>query len=302
MTKVFVIGNCQAPGLSDWIAAQAPMVTSSSASIAGVPTDRTDITDAWRRTLAEADIVFCQLTDALLAAYGLPSEAEMKATGRPFFRAPVLAFKGFHPDCTYVFTDGHAAPGAMGPYHSAIAVGAFLEGLSAERALGLFNAFTYAALGYFEAYGDGAEAVRQTCLPMGIDLSGLLAQSGTRFMHTINHPANPALAEVARQALGLAGLTPQDAAHQPPDHLDEYEWPVYPHIAARLGGDGDFDFRKRAGGAEVVFTLEEMIAATYASLTEIQAAKGGVVLDQDRPMATPPIERARAFIRRHVVS
>lgn len=302
MRRAFVLGNCQAEGISEWMRAAAPELTVENASIAGVAPGDAETTAAWFRVIDRSDTMFCQLTDAQLADYGLPSPGDIAQAGKAFVRLPVVAFKGFQPDCTYVFTGGHAATGAMGPYHSAIAVAAFLEGLSAERALGLFNTFVYAALGYFAEFEAASTVLLEKAREMGLDLSSGVRRDGPVFMHTINHPGITILGEVAIQGLTRAGIPSSTNAPAPHDALgDSFRWPVYPEIAARLGAPGSLAFQGANAGSEGLMNLRTVVEATFASLEALQAAKGAIVLDQDRPMATPVIERAQTFIRRHVV-
>ncbi len=303
MRRAFVLGNCQAEGLSEWMRAAAPGVPIENASIAGVAPGDPGAAAAWSGMIDRSDTVFCQLTDGQLAGYNLPSPGDMARAGKTFLRLPVVAFKGFQPDCTYVFTGGHAATGAMGPYHSAIAVAAFLEGLSVERALGLFNTFVYAALGYFAEFETASAVLLETAAEMGLDLSAGVRRGGPVFMHTINHPGIAILGEVAFQALARAGIASSSNAPAPRDALgDSFRWPVYPEIAARLDVPGSLTFQRSSAGGEDLMDLSAVVRATFASLEALQAASGPIVLDRDRPMATPVIERAQAFIRRHVVA
>ncbi|WP_309627527.1 WcbI family polysaccharide biosynthesis putative acetyltransferase [Brevundimonas sp.] len=302
MRRAFVLGNCQAEGISDWMRAAAAEMTVENASIAGVAPGDAGAAAAWSGVIDRSDTVFCQLTDAQLADYNLPSPGDMARVGKIFVRLPVVAFKGFQPDCTYVFVGGHAAAGAMGPYHSAIAVAAFMEGLSVERAIGLFNTFVYAALGYMAEFEAASTVLLEKAREMGLDLSSGVRRDGSVFMHTINHPSITILGEVAIQALARAGITSSANAPAPHDVLgDSFRWPVYPEIAARLGVPGSLAFQGSNAGSEGLMDLRTVLEATFASLEALQAATGSIVLDQDRPMATPVIERAQAFIRRHVV-
>ena len=301
MRRIFVLGNCQAQGLSEWMRAMVDGVVIENASIAGVaPGDPTAL--GWPALIDAADTIFCQLTDEQLTAYGLPLPEAVVMTGKTYVPLPVVAFKGFQPDCTYVFTGGQPAVGAMGPYHSAITAAAFLEGLSAERAIGLFNTFTYAALGYFDEFDAAYTVLKEKALAMGLDLSAALQRGAPSFMHTINHPSTWILGEVARQGLARAGLDAKRDVPAPHDHLgDSFRWPIYPEIAARLDLAGSLSFQRSNAGHLDVVDLRTLVEATYASLEALQAAGGPISLDQDRPMATPVIERAQAFVRRHVV-
>lgn len=301
MSRIFVLGNCQAQGLSDWMRVMVDGAVIENASIAGVaPGDPTAL--GWPASIEAADTTFCQLTDEQLTTYGLALPETLARAGKTYVPLPVVAFKGFQPDCTYVFTGGQPAVGAMGPYHSAIAAAAFLEGLSTERALGLFNTFAYAALGYFDEFDAACTVLKEKSLAMGLDLSAALQRGAPAFMHTINHPSISILGEIARQGLARAGLEAHGEVPAPHDHLgDSFRWPIYPEIAARLDLPGSLSFQRSNAGHLDVVDLRTLVEATYASLKALQGSSGPISLDQDRPMATPVIERAQAFIRRHVV-
>lgn len=302
MRRIFVLGNCQAEGLSEWMRRMTAGTVVENASIAGVAAGDPNAATAWTGSIGSADAVFCQLTDQQLNDYGLASPAAITQAGKTFVRLPVVAFKGFQPDCTYVFTRGHPALGAMGPYHSAIAAAACLEGLSVERALGLFNAFTYSALGYFSEFDAASTVLKEASEAMGLDLSTVVQRGGPVFMHTINHPGIAILGEIALRGLGRVGIVADASAPAPHDHLgDSFRWPVYPEIAARLNVSGSLAFQRSNVGQLDSVDLQTLVEATYASLAALQAESGPISLDQDRPMATPVIERAQAFIRRHVV-
>jgi hypothetical protein len=282
--------------------AAAPELEIKTASIHGVVPGEPGAARSWSEQIAMADAVFCQLTDEQLTLYGLPSSAEIKGVGKAFVGLPVITFKGFQPDCTYIFTGGQAIAGAMGPYHSAIAAAAFLEGLDVERSLGLFNTFSYSALGYFAEFEAASIVLREKGAEMGLDLSASLQRGGPVFMHTINHPAISILGEVAVQGLARAGARFAKAVQPARDQLGtSFRWPVYPEIAARIGISGDLSFQRSGLTGEDIVDLRTVVEATHESLKVILAMGGPIVLDQNRPMATPVIERAQAFIRHHVV-
>ena len=302
MSRAFVLGNCQADGLSDWMRAAAPDLTVEHASIAGVAPGDPAMAAAWSTAIERSDIVFCQLTDEQMMMFGLPAVEAIVGANKVFVRLPVVAFKGFQPDCTDVFTGGAPIVGAMGPYHSAIAAAAFLEGLDLERALGLYNTFAYAALGYFAEFEAASIVLQENAGRMGLDLSDGLRPGAPVFMHTINHPGIGMLGHVALQGLRRAGVEHSSAPPTPHDYLgDSFRWPVYPQIAARLGVEGGLSFQVTNAGGQTLIDLRALTEATYAAMGNAVAVTGPIVLDQDRPMATPVIERAQAFMRRHVV-
>lgn len=293
--RVAVIGNCQAQGLAEWVDALSPEVTAEAFSVAGVSPDDPEARSRWRGLIDRSDWVVMQTGPEHRAKFGLPDPDAIRSEGRRVTMAPWILFRGFHPDCTYLFHRGAPVPGAAGPLQSAIALGARLEGLPQARALKLYNAYVYARLGYFDAHATALDLMREEWSALGLDASRWLSWSGEPFMHTINHPIPPVLEDVARQLLAGAGLAARPAPEtMPPDHLSGCgDWPVYPEIAERLGLGGGTAYRT-PGQADT--PLEAAVAAAYAGLDA--ALADGFVLD---PAASPLVARVCAFIRDAVI-
>lgn len=295
MKTVCVIGNCQADGIADWLAALSPGLTAEAFSLAGVSPDDPEARARWRAMIDRSDWVVMQAGPEHRAKFGLPELDAVRAEGRRVTPAPWIIFRGFHPDCTYLFHAGAPIEGAAGPLQSAIALAARLEGLPQARALKLYNAYVYARLGYFYAHAAGLTLMQEEWSAIGLDASRWLSWSGEPFMHTINHPIPPVLEDVARQLLAGAELPVLQASEAaPPDRLSGCgDWPVYPEIAERLGLTGGTAYRT-PGQADA--SLEAMVAAAYAGLDAALAE--GFVLDA---AAAPLVAQARALIRGEVI-
>lgn len=295
MMRACVIGNCQADGLADWLSALSPQVTAEAFSLTGVQPQDPEARARWRALIDRSDWVVMQAGPDHRARFGLPEPEALTAEGRRVSRAPWILFRGFHPDCTYLFHKGAPIPGAAGPLQSALALAARLEGLTPSRARGLFNAYAYARLGYFDAYGAAQALMCADWTAMDLDPSPWLARRSEPFMYTVNHPVPAVLEDVARQLLTGAGLTPLDAPVETPQDrlIGGGAWPVYPEIAERLGVQGGLAYR-RPGLPDT--PLEAAIEAAYVGLDS--ALADGFVLDDT---ASPVIARARAFIRDEVI-
>ena len=294
MTRVCIIGNCQADGLADWIGALAPALTVEAFSVAGVRPDDPEAKARWRALLDRSDWVVMQTGPEHRARFDLPEPAALETEGRRVTLAPWIIFRGFHPDCTYLFHKGATVPGAAGPLQSALALAARLEGLSRQRAVRLYNAYVYARLGYFDAYAAALDLMAEEWTALGLDPSLWLVRRPEPFMHTINHPVPAVLEDVARQLLARSGFAATAPTHAPPDRLiGGGTWPVYPEIAERLGVEGGTAYR-RPGLPDA--PLEAAVAAAYDGLDA--ALADGFVFDET---ASPLIARARAFIRDEVI-
>jgi hypothetical protein len=280
--RIGVLGNCQSRGFAESLRRMHPdaelLVVPITALTPG------DDFDASAGELAACDILFAQ--QLRLPEWGALRTEAIVPRARRHIAIPEITFTGLHPDSLYLKdAAGRDIHGPIGPYHSALAVAGFLEGLSPERTLRLFNAHSYARLGYFTDHAAETKRLAARLEPLGFDLAEALRDAPAVFMHTANHPKIEVLFSLARQALRVAGL-PFVPAGMPHDELATMPvWAVYPEIARRLGvAPGDFRIQGRT------LTIAEMVHASYEAFAK------------RRPHAVPPAaERARAFIREHVL-
>lgn len=296
MSAACIIGNCQAQGLAEWLSALSPGMQARAFSLTGVTPGDPQALSALDALIAGSDLVVMQAGPAHRARFGLPEPEVLRAQGRRVAAAPWILFRGFHPDCVHLFHAGQAVPGAAGPLHSALAAAAALEGLTQERALGLFNAYAYARLGYFEALPAALATMETEWRNLGLDPGRWLAPQTTPFMHTVNHPVPAVLEDVARQVLAQAGLKAVTAFEAPPDRLlPGGIWPLYPEIAQRLGLDPAVagTAYRRPGLPDT--PLEQTVEAAYCGLAA--AMQDGAPFDD---ALVPAVARARAFIRAEV--
>lgn len=291
MTVACVIGNCQAQSLADWLEALSPGLQARAFSLTGMTPGDADALSALDAMLDGAELVVMQAGPSHRARFGLPEPEALEARGLRVVAAPWILFRGFHPDCLHLFHGGQAVPGAAGPLHSALAAAAALEGLPQDRALSLFNAYTYARLGYFDALSTALATMDDEWRALGLDPGRWLAPQARPFMHTVNHPVPAVIEDVARQVLTLAGLTATTPVATPPDRLlPGGIWPLYPEIAERLGLEDAGTAYRRPGLPDT--SLEQTVAAAYAGL-DIALADGAPFDDT----LAPAVARARAFIR-----
>jgi hypothetical protein len=283
--RIGVLGNCQAAGLGACLQAWSPRIHTLVHTVT-----QFDFKDPPTIAAVVADLAACDKVLVQNMGDTRPDLADLVRIARDAAPEktllwPVVTFNGFHPDCVYALRDGAPADGAIGPYHSALACAAWLEDLAATRALKLFNAFTYAALGYFDAFAAAATVLQDRADRLGFDLDDLRRTSMV-FMHTINHPTIDALMSVAAQALDRLGLPRPDRAERPIDALASGPiWPVYPEIARRLNLSADTP------------DLSALVAAEYAALDRDRDAHGPF----DYAETTPAVARARAFIRERLI-
>lgn len=287
--KIGVLGNCQAHGVAQCIRLLAPQVEVVSRSVSLADGDNAELIEAIAAEMATCDLALIQTLEEVQPRLAGLFGTVLEKIGTRARRWPPIIFRGFHPDCVYVMRDGRVMDGIVGPYHSALLCAAWAEGLPPERAARLFNAFAYAALGYFQAFDEAAALLSDQAQRHGFDLSAFLDAPAAPFMHTINHPRVEILQSVAAQALDLAGIPRAATAPLPEDDLAQGPvWPAYPDLARRGGwtpAPASWDPRDMEAGAQRAYKALDTLA--------------------DRTLGEAPgeqaIHRARAFIRTHVI-
>ncbi len=153
---------------------------------------------------------------------------------------PVIVFNGFQPDCIYLTVGNARLEGPARLLHSGIIAGGYVLGLPEARVARLFNALTYATLGYFDAFGIARDLLISSFAASNLDLGAAiddwLAREGN-FMHTVNHPHIGVLSTIAYMVAVQAGVADPDSK-VPEDVFDFLahfvRWPTYPELARRL--------------------------------------------------------------------
>ena len=246
--RIAVVGNCQSFGI-----AYGMKLLNPSAHVDRFTIVRKGVADLklLARTLATYDHVFSlEFQQGFLRGGGWEELRELMPKVAPI---PSIVFAGFHPDTVYALdpTQGRRPiEGPTGPYHSAIALFAFLRGMSVEQTEGLFQSDLYEALGYFDVWEDSAKEFLGLAAATKLDLSADLVRwsRGGTFMYSMNHPKAHVLFDVARALLKRAGLP-----HTANVAFDDFAvddivrgavYPVYPEIAERYGHRGNYLFKR----------------------------------------------------------
>jgi hypothetical protein len=278
---VAFFGNCQTAGIVGALTALCPAAKVEGFHVGPHFTGRRELL----ARLAEFDLIIAHIRpdgdDELFDPATLRSRCP-----RVVFMHSIL-FTGFHPDIARVSYCGELLSGPMDVYHSAIIAAAYSLGLEASRVPRLFNALTYAKLGYFDHFSAAKEEFLAQHLEAGFDLGPHFERwlSDGPFMYVINHPRIDVLSTMATLAASQGGLVEEDAA--PPasveDALAHYaHWPVYPELGRRIGAAGSLQFeRSRAvvsSGTEPVVPLPQLVEGFY----EIYAAHPGLTFDSPR--------------------
>lgn len=230
-----VISNCQSFGLANSIEALARDVECAAC-------------DNWsfQRAVAADPDHFRDYDFALILPEAKDWPGFDAARLPPTMEVPAFQFAAYHPDSVYVFADGTMfLDGVIAAYQSMIALAAYKEALSPERAATFFNATIYQSAGYFGQWEMQRDWLVGLYRDAGLEIgASLLRRSrGQAFMHTVNHPRIGILFDLARAILDKLGQPVFAEVPLPPDNLAATAWPIYPEVGERLGLAGAYLFK-----------------------------------------------------------
>jgi hypothetical protein len=232
--RIAVLYHCQAKGLARSLAALLPEAEVHALEMTEALKDIA-IAKQHARLADEADFV---VTADMPGHVKHLRNAGMTRAEDRLVRVPPITFGGFHPDDTEVPAD--MVPPNPPPVHSRIAIIGHLAGWTAEQTLGLYNALTFARLGYFDVFDAHRALLVERFGCYGIDLEPVFdgwVRQGL-FMHNPVHPRPGPLLDLARMACGKMGLTPAEGVDAAGlfDTLAHFSRPpVFAEIAERLG-------------------------------------------------------------------
>jgi hypothetical protein len=269
--RVLLLGNCQAATVGRLMQAMsgdmvANAVETTPATLRKLDEGTLDLAPM----LAQSELVFVQL----LGDVSRLIQDRYPAHAHKVRMFPPLNFPAFHPDCVYVKDgEGRHFQGPMGDYHSSLVFWAWSQGWKPLEAITLFRDEVYSVLG-FHQYDETARKVLLDFGQLaGIRLDDLVDRwmRGGHWMHTVNHPHVHALADLTAAMLAREGIKPmREMAAFVPDALTRFPvWPVYPPIAARLGGAGSYSFKiddvyGTSAQPLLALSLEQLVNASYA--------------------------------------
>jgi hypothetical protein len=272
--KMLLLGNCQIRALARLIEAMTGDVVATTMELLPTTIERIKSGEVdVGRLVSENDLILVHaaeqqvrlLTEALPDAY------------KKVRIIPRIAFAAFHPDLDFVEHDHGRISGCLGQYQSALIFYAWKRGLSAAETIELFRDEVFELLGYY-AYWEPARALliregESAGLPLG-DLIDKWSRAGV-WMHSINHPRNFVLADVARAILRREGIQaiPGIECFVQDTFADGPVWPVYPEVARRLGHDGSYYFKPPRAllpphQPVLMLTLEEFVRASFELLSK----------------------------------
>ncbi len=259
--RIVISSNCMTGGLTSALSMLLP------ADVI-VPVPRVGVDDSvLDEQLSKADVwLFSGPEGMQLAALGRVNKPHLRVV-----RFPELYFNAFHPDQVYAWmSDGSLVEGATGPYNSAIALWAWQHGLNAQQTISLFTPEILSALGYHDRWQVSIDRLRHDFVPFPhLDYRDFVIplQRAGAFMHTVNHPKVPAMAQMAR--LLAKQIDPSiDIDSIPIENMmvdglfmASFSWSVYPSVANGLGIKGAFMWKLEDHS---VIGLEEFVQSSFA--------------------------------------
>jgi hypothetical protein len=241
--KIVVSSNCQTGGLAVALAAMLPFDQVVPCPCVGA--------DASEQVLGN------QLQDAdawvTAAEHDSPVDALLPQRDVEVVRVPRIFFRAFQPDVIFISgPDGEWLESPVARTHSAIVVWGWRHGLDARQIVALFNPPVFDGLGYTAEWHPEVERLRAAVEPTDVDFPSFFLPLRRRvpFMFSVNHPRLEVMVQIARQAARTLGADNDRVAYPwesvLPDALlaSGPVWPVYPAIAATLGGRGGFVWRR----------------------------------------------------------
>lgn len=274
--KIAVVGNCQSFGY-----AFAVKLFDPSLVVDRYPLVAPSLTDlkTLRAALADYDLVFSQDFGPQILRDNATSDA-LFADMPGVVRLPTINFYGFHPDTIHLLDPTKNYRLIMGPagvYHSALALFGHISGFSVDQTEALFTHEVFAFVGYLDVWPSAVDEVLRAGEAAGMKLESAVARwsRGRAFMYTPTHPRPQVLFDIAKIAMGKAGLRaqPLDTDDYAVDDLSrDYILPVYPPLAEHYGLAGSTVLKlahyRFSRGVGEMLTLTEYIARSSAHYAE----------------------------------
>jgi hypothetical protein len=255
VTRITVLGNCQAPVLALCLRTMLPDAEIHGVHLGVMSTE----------TVAASDLVLLQTEFAALAENRDIIPARQAERLRLW---PTFYHSGFHPDLVYARAGDGPLASPLHEYNSALVLYGWLRGLTIGQTINLFREEVFDRLGYFDHAASADAYLAEDFARAGLDGEALLGDLRrlAPFCHAVNHPTLAALGRIAEAVLAPTDLTVSVR------HVERFladpllsgpVWPVYPHVADRLGLPGSYDF-KAPGTPGRILDLEGFVSGAFA--------------------------------------
>jgi hypothetical protein len=239
--RIVVSSNCQTAGIASALQFMLP-----SAHVEALPIISNLITDehkpTFKKALSRTDYWVTITQPELLDEWNF---YDVKA-----IRVPGIMFRAFHPDIVYARskkTDQLISNSEH--YNSLIVLWCWMNGFSVGETKSAFNEQLMHKLGYMDIWDASWELIKDAFSRTDIDFRRFFIQIKRMglFMHSINHPIQPALSAIAQQVAEI--ICPRCGGNDPVicntlnDPLRHSIWPLYPPIADSMSLYGSYSWR-----------------------------------------------------------
>ncbi len=223
------------------------------------------------------EAIFAQYDKVFIQPWAWSSLAERYASWKDkVVLYPNIGFMAYHPDLVPVLFRETGAPFERGPClrcNSSIAFLGWKAGLSVGATLQLFNHEIFRRLGFFEYWDSSVAVLMEEGRKCGLQLETLFQKWSSKgcFLHDHVHPKLAVYGDITRLLLANLGIPvlPGDPIQYVHDYLaNGIIWPVYPEIAEKLGGSGNYVFKLLAPHYQPdrpvnILTLKDMVERSF---------------------------------------
>jgi Polysaccharide biosynthesis enzyme WcbI len=287
VTKVCILGNCQAQHLEAMLATSSPdvQVTRLEPVFMMNEAHHGPVYEA----LAAADIVFAQRISDEFKMDWLSSAEIRKSFGGKVVVWPNIYFDGYFPGVSYVYHGGWGK--LLSPlveYHFTQVMAAHRAGHSIEAAIDAFAGEGLLATTP-DPFGQSLAQLRAREADTDVIISDFIAEQATqqRLFYTPNHPMNALLGEMLRRMAAKTGLEVDIAEGiAMPYRLDDVYIASSPAVVRRygLGFDHEAGYRGRqilsvqdnsvTFGDPCSYDVRQLVEAYYRLYDQVFAPAG----------------------------
>lgn len=240
--RALVIANCQATSLAQMLSLYCPDITFDLFTVHTTTSQKTkEFLDA------KAHLYQIVISFDLSANFVHLDRASLPASfpnARVYFITN-LYFAGLHPDLTYIGDLSQRCQGALGDYHSKIALFGFMNHMSASAAVDFFVESVFEKAGYFNEFEQSRKRLKDVDAKSDIGVYDVFTEHLPKMplLLSVNHPTSAyfylyagRIADRLQQDLGIRRQPLLWHPHYYPNLLAASAiFPVYPPIVTRYG-------------------------------------------------------------------
>lgn len=158
---------------------------------------------------------------------------------------PTIYFPAFHPDIVNIFKKP-TNEAIVEHYNSAIAIWCYLNNISIDVAIRLYNNETFFKLGYYNVWEKSIISLKKEFESCNFDFYRFImnVKRDGVFMHSINHPKIKTLIQLGRMIGEKLGGEEYiyNIEYNLIDGLGNNTWPVYPEIGGLLSSSSSYSW------------------------------------------------------------